>query len=295
MKTRSRTLDAGPSGNVKVIGYRRSALDFSDAYHFFLKLTWPHFFLLLSVIFVLVNLLFALIYWVLPGSVANSSDQNFLSLFFFSVETLATVGYGEMSPAGLTGHLVAAVEILFGLFGVALVTGMVYGRFSKPQARVLFSEKLVVTEFEDTRCLMLRVANERHNKIIEPHASISLVRIETTKEGNAFFRLHDLPLIRSNNPVFVLTWTLIHRIDESSPLHGWTRERLIEASARVTVSLTGHDETISDSVFVLNEYGAETLYFGYRFVDVVSADPSGTRIIDLTKFHDVVPDSGNTV
>ncbi len=269
------------------LGVRR--FDLRDPYHLILTLSWPQFFLLIVAYFVFANLVFAAAFWLVDGSVANARPGSFLDLFFFSVETLATVGYGEMTPASTYGHVVAAVEILFGMMSLAIVTGLIFVRFSKPTARILFSDSLLIREFEGGRVLMLRVANERHNRIVEAGASLALVRQEETVNDDILFRIFDLPLVRDHTPVFALTWTLIHRIDAGSPLFGWDEARLVRQRARIIVSITGHDETMAAPVHALREYEAEQIVADHRFADVISVATDGARTIDLGRFHDTRP------
>ena len=260
-----------------------------DAYHRVLSWSWPQFFSALVVAFILANLFFATLYWLVPGSVSNARENEFLDFFFFSVETFATVGYGAMSPGSLPGHLIATVEILAGLVGVALITGLVFARFSKPTTRILFSERAVIREFEGTRVLMLRLANERHNRIAEASATLSLVRTEVDVQGESFVRIHDLPLLRHRTPIFTLTWTLIHTIDERSPLFGKSTAQLAASRSRILVSVNGHDETMATSVYAGTDYSSDDLAFDHRFVDILHVTPEGQRVIDLTRFHDIEP------
>lgn len=276
-------------GTIEVHSFGTRVHAWADLYHYILTLTWPRFFALLAGVFLSANLLFALLYWLCPGSVANARQGSFLDLFFFSIETLATVGYGEMAPATTTGHVIAAFEILTGMFFLAILTGLIFARFSRPVARVMFSDKVVIREFDGGLKLMLRVANERHNRIMEPQANLQLVRREKSAEGEEFFRLHHLKLQHNRNPVFTLTWSLIHAIDESSPLYGWDKEALLAAKARIVVSIFGHDETIADSVHALHEYGAHQIFFDHNFADVISITEQGVTVIDLTRFHDIAP------
>ena len=276
-------------GDTQVLTHRRRPSKLSDPYHLVLTLSWPRFFSALVLVFILVNLLFGSVYWLLPGSVTNARQGEFFDYFFFSVETLSTVGYGEMSPAGFIGHLVASVEMLAGLVGVAITTGLVFARFAKPTARILFSKRAVIRDFEGARVLMLRIANERHNRIVEATATLSLVRTEVNPQGESFVRIHDLSLIRERTPVFALTWTLIHTIDERSPLHGLDAAQLTASRSRILVSVTGHDETMAASVYAGSNYAAEDLVFDSRFVDILSMTPEGDRVVDLTRFHDIEP------
>ena len=266
-----------------------------DPYHLLLTLSWARFFALLTGFFLAVNLLFATAYWLVPGSVSHAQPGSFLDMLFFSIETIATVGYGEMVPGTLAGHLISSLEILVGLMSLAVVTGLVFARFSKPTARVLFSNKVVTRDFDGQRVLMLRVANERHNRMVEPSANLGLVRLEKTAAGEPYYHIHDLALQGDRNPMFALTWTLLHRIDETSPLYGWSKAELEAARSRITVSIFGHDETIAASVYALYEYSAEQIYFDHQFVDIISDGENGMRIIDLTHFHDIVPTAKSSV
>ncbi len=276
-------------GDTQVLTHRRRDSKLGDPYHLVLTLSWPRFFAALVLAFILVNLLFGIGYWLLPGSVANAHAGEFLDYFFFSVETLATVGYGVMSPATTAGHLLASVEILTGMVGIAITTGLVFARFSKPTARILFSDRAVIRDFDGARVLMLRIANERHNRIVEATATLSLVRVEVDLQGESFVRIHDLGLIRDRTPVFALTWTLIHTIDERSPLRGLDAAQLAASRARILVSVTGHDETMAASVYASSNYEAGELVFDSRFVDILSLTPEGQRVVDLTRFHDLEP------
>ena len=285
-KPRVRSVRVGDT-QVLIHGRHRSKL--LDPYHLVLSLSWPRFYGVLVLAFSLVNLVFGSIYWLLPGSVTNARDGVFLDYFFFSIETLATVGYGVMSPASLHGHIVASIEIITGMVGVALITGLVFARFSRPTARILFSDRAVIRDFEGQRVLMLRIANERYNRIVEATATLSLVRVETNAQGESFVRIHDLHLIRERTPVFALTWTLIHPIDERSPLSGLDASQLAASRSRILASVTGHDENMAASVHAGTEYQADEVVFDGRFVDILSLAPDGGRVVDLTRFHDIEP------
>lgn len=289
MKSRQKKPLAIRIGDLQVITAGKPRIQFGDLYHLVLTLSWPQFFALLVVAFICVNTVFGTAYWIIEGSVANARPGEFFDHFFFSIETLATVGYGTMAPANAYGHIVASVEILLGMVGIALVTGMVFARFSRPRARIAFSNRLVVRDFDGNRVLMVRLANERYNRIVEATATLSLVRNEISADGEAFVRIHNLPLIRSSTPVFALTWTLIHRIDEISPLHGWDSVNLALASSRIIVSVTGHDETMAATVFSTGDYVSEDIAFNHRFVDVLRTTEDGQRITDLAYFHAVEP------
>ncbi len=293
-KSKKTAFDTLNVGNAQILTHKTHPLKLHDPYHTVLTLSWTRFFILLLFAFFVVNMFFGTIYWLIPGSVVNTSHENFLNYFFFSIETLATVGYGVMSPANLAGHIVASFEILSGMVAVALVTGIVFVRFSKPTARILFSDVAVIRNFEGNRVLMIRIANERYNQIVEATAKLNLVRMEINTQGERFLRIHDLPLVRERSPVFRLTWTLIHTIDTSSPLFGQEPEMLAETYSRITLNVTGQDETMAAPVFASKIYEAEDLAFDYRFVDILNITSDGQRIINLTKFHNIVEDTLET-
>jgi inward rectifier potassium channel len=279
-----RTLQVGDT-QILTDGQKRNALQ--DPYYLILNLSWPSFFSVLVTGFILLNLAFGTIYWLLPGSVANTKEGSFLNFFFFSVETLATVGYGVMSPANLAGHIVATIEIMTGMAGLAVTTGLVFARFSKPTARILFSKNVLIRDFEGSRVLMFRIANERHNRIVEANATVSLVREEVNEQNESFIRIHDLKLVRERTPVFAMTWTLMHRIDEKSPLYGNSAKTLTANRSRITVSVGGHDETIAATVYANFNYFAEDIIFDARFVDILTYLPNGGRAINMTRFHEI--------
>lgn len=289
MKSRQRKPLAIRVGDLQVMTANNPWIQFGDLYHLVLTLTWPRFFALLVAAFICVNTVFGTAYWSVDGSVANARPGNFFDHFFFSIETLATVGYGTMAPANAYGHIVASIEILLGMVGIALVTGIVFARFSRPRARIAFSNRLVVRDFDGSRVLMLRLANERHNRIVEATATLSLVRNEISADGEVFARIHNLALMRAHTPVFALTWTLIHTIDETSPLYGWDSASLALASSRIIVSVTGHDETMAATVFSTGNYVSDDIAFNHRFVDVPRTTDDGQRVTDLTYFHAIEP------
>ncbi len=273
--------------DVTKLGARRIAL--GDAYHLILTLSWARFFAVLIALYLLLNLFFGLAFWAVPGSVANARPGSFADAFFFSIETLATVGYGFMNPGNLYGHAIASVEIFVGMLALALVTGLVFARFSRPTARVMLSRFAVVAPFDGRPTLMVRAANERHNQILEASVRLTLTRDETTLEGEKVRRFHYLDLQRERTPVFALSWTILHTIDDDSPLAGMTRADLVAADAVLVVSISGLDETLVQTVHVRHDYAAEEILFGHRFADILCTDAEGRDYLDLTRFHEVHP------
>lgn len=262
----------------------------SDTYHMVLRLSWPRFFLLVVCIYLGVNTLFATLYWAVPGTVVNARPGAFADVFFFSVETLATVGYGVMSPGSLYGHLVASTEIVLGMLVTAVMTGLMFARFSRPTARVLFARSMVVTMFNGTPTLMVRVANERNNMILEASVRVTLIRRERTLEGEVFYRVYDLKLDRDRSSAFALSWTIMHRIDATSPLHNKTSEDLVLDDAVFHVAITGQDETLNDTVHARELYEPDDIVFGSHYADILFEPETGKWAIDFSKFHDVAND-----
>jgi inward rectifier potassium channel len=272
---------------VKAIGLERAW--HKDIYHFVLGRTWPAFFLLVALVFVVTNMLFAWLYLAEPGAVANVRPGSFEDSFYFSVQTLATIGYGGMAPASRYGHLVVALEAIVGILMVALITGITFTRFARPTARVLFSNKVVISPRDGVPHVMFRMANWRRNRIVEARLSAVLLVTERTREGDVMRKQIDLPLVRSKTNVFFLTWSAMHLIDEKSLFHGaGALERLRVQQAELYLGLSGFDETIGQTIYVRKQYTLDDIVPNARFADVLSTTEDGTRIIDYRKFHDVV-------
>jgi inward rectifier potassium channel len=257
-----------------------------DAFHAIMSLTWPQFFGGAIVVYLLVNLIFASFYFLGDHAINNAKD--FADCFFFSVETLATVGYGNMSPATLYGHFVATAEIITGLLTLAVITSLVFARFSKPTARLLFSRVAVITVYDGMPTLMLRVANQRHSYILEATASLVLIRDEETADGHALTRFYDLKLERARSPMFALSWQIMHRIDATSPLRGVTAQAMKDGDMRLAVTVAGTDETFAAGITARYTYPPENIVFDRKFVDIfLDGDHARHTYVDLARFHDV--------
>jgi inward rectifier potassium channel len=260
-----------------------------DIYHFALTIRWPSFFALAAAIFVLLNVLFGTLYQLGDKPIANQYPDNFSGAFFFSVETLATVGYGDMHPQTVYGHVVATVEIFFGMLSIALVTGLVFARFSRPRAKMIFADHPVIRLIHGQPTLMIRAANARQNVIAEASAKLHLLVRETSPEGFRLRRIHDLRLLRDRHPVFTLSWTLMHVIDENSPLHDLTPDVLAATEATVMLSIEGIDETTSQSMLGRRQWNYREWRWNHRYVDLVHDDEFGVSHIDYDVFHQVLP------
>jgi inward rectifier potassium channel len=260
-----------------------------DIYHFALTIRWPSFFGLAAAIFVLLNVLFGSLYQLGDKPIANQFPNNFSGAFFFSVETLATVGYGDMHPQTVYGHVVATVEIFIGMLSIALVTGLVFARFSRPRAKMIFADHPVIRLIHGQSTLMIRAANARQNVIAEASAKLHLLMRESSPEGFRLRRIHDLRLLRDRHPVFTLSWTLMHVIDESSPLYGLTPELLESTEATVMLSIEGIDETTSQSMLGRRQWSYREWRWNHRYADLVHDDEFGVSHIDYGVFHQVLP------
>jgi inward rectifier potassium channel len=273
---------------VVAIGLRNPWL--SDLYHSLLTLPWWAFLLGLAFVYLGLNVLFATLYLRGDGAIANARPGAFSDAFFFSVETLSTIGYGQMSPATLYGNVVMTVEALFGLTLLAVVAGLVFARVSRPTARVIFSKVAVVTPYNGVPTLSFRLANERRNQILEAQVSVTLVRDERTPEGEWMRRFYDLQLARQRSPIFAMTFTVMHPIDPASPLWNATAASLTAEAAEIVVTVTGIDETLSQAVHARTSYLAHEVVWGHRFADVFTQTEDGRLAIDYRRFHDTEPD-----
>ncbi len=279
-----RAADTSPT--VEIRG--RTFAPHEDLYHTVLTMSWAQFFGALAVGFVGVNALFALLYWVVPGTINGVS--SFEDAFYFSIETLSTIGFGAMSPATRYGHLLVSVESFTGLLVTAVSTGLTFAKFARPTAKFLFTEKIAVANRNGVPHLMIRVANWRHNQVAEATMRVVLLVQETTLEGEQMRRSVDVPLVRPNTPLFLLTWTAMHRIDEASPFYGDDAlDRLRAQKAEIFVSVTGVDETIATTITARRRYAFDDIVWNARFADVMVFGTDAVRRIDYSRFHDVVP------
>lgn len=260
-----------------------------DLYHHLFTVSWPIFFALAGSIYLAFNLVFAVIFVADPGGVANARPGNFGDAFFFSVQTMATVGFGEMHPADLFTNLIVTVEVLLGIVTIAIATALIFARFSRPTARVMFSEIAVVAPYDGVPTLMFRTANRRRNQILEAQVSVSVLRDEITAEGKEMRRFHDLALARSRTPIFSLSWTVMHPIVAGSPLFGATPESMAAQDARIIVTMTGIDETFAATIHARHIYPAASIIWGHRFVDILGESEDGVPTLDYRRFNQVEP------
>jgi inward rectifier potassium channel len=262
----------------------------SDLYYRSMTVSWPAFFASAAAIFAVLNGGFALVYFLGDAPIANAVPGRFLDLLYFSIETLATVGYGDMHPQTDYGHLVATVEIFTGMSFLAVMTGLVFARFSRPRARFVFARYPIVAQHEGRPTLMIRVANARHNTISGATARLWLIRGEQSAEGRYFRRFHELKLLRNENPVFALSWTIFHVIDESSPLHGAGPHDPAQTDALLVLTISGLDDNSAQQLNARRSYAQGLIRWQHRYVDISSNADDGRLVLDYGKFHDVTPE-----
>lgn len=260
-----------------------------DMYHWMRRASWP--FLLSTIVcgYLLANLIFAILYVALDADISDVHDGSFLEAFYFSVQTMSTIGYGAMSPQDATAEFLVTAEAVVGLLITATTTGLIFAKFATPTARVNFSNNLIIRKYDGVPTLFMRLANERASFIVEAKVNVNVLRDETSKEGEHMRRFYQLKLARESSPVFGLGWTVMHPIDEESPLHGATPETLREEDAGFLVSVTGIDETLSEPVHARQFYSHDDIKWNARFADMMIKLEDGSRAVDFSKLHDWEP------
>ena len=250
-----------------------------------MTVSWPAFFATAALIFIALNALFAVLYSLGNRPIANVAGQGILDLFYFSIETLATVGYGDMHPQTNYGHFVATVEIFTGMSFLAVMTGLIFARFSRPRARFVFADHPVVTMHAGHPTLMIRLANARHNAISRATARLWLIRVESNKAGDQFRRFYELKVERDEHPMFVLSWTLFHTIDKDST----ELQQATAAGSRTPTpcwwsTSTRLDDSSAQQLYARRIYAPHDIRWRHRYRNITSVSPEGTV---PTRLHQV--------
>jgi inward rectifier potassium channel len=273
---------------IRKIGGRRIIAEglegnlWKDVYHNAMTASWPAFIATLAVAFLALNIAFALIYDLGEAPIANAR-AGLPDLFFFSVETTSTVGYGDMHPQTDYGHIVATIENFIGMLLLAMMTGLVFARISRPRARVIFARYPVVAAHNGVQTLMFRIANARSNFISEAVAKTWMIGPSVSQEGRRLVGFQTMRLVKSENPTFALSWVLFHPIEADSPLFGMDDETLNASEINFVVSIVGFDETSGQTVHARDVFAAQDVRFGHEFEDIIWSDDSGMRHIDYAK------------
>jgi inward rectifier potassium channel len=250
--------------------------------------SWPAFIAGAALVFVAFNAVFAFFYWIGNQPISDVPDGAYIHYLYFSIETLSTAGYGDMHPQTHYGHFVAAIELFTGIFSMSLMTGLIFARFSRPNARLLFADHPVISSHDGKPTLMIRFANERHNIIGNATARLWLLRNEASLEGQSFRRFHELRLLRNEHPALALSWTLYHVLDEESPLYGLDAEGLEQAAVSMVVVVSGYDVVAAQTVHARKSYDHSDIRFGQRYADILDTSEEGRLRIDYGRFHETL-------
>jgi inward rectifier potassium channel len=260
----------------------------ADLYHAFLRARWWASLAAIVLSFLFVNSIFAVIY-ALTGGIANMREGSLVDAFFFSVHTMATIGYGSMYPTTMVTNLLVVAEAIVGLLVTAVSTGLVFAKFSTPTSRIVFGPQVVIHPVDGVPTLAIRVGNERGNFVVDADIGVTLVRTRQTSEGVTHYQTLDLPLVRSRAPTLSRTWNVAHRIDAASPLYGLGPAELDAEEVELTVSISGTDETTLQPVLARQRYLPRDIVFGARFGDVLRVLDDGRMELDVRRMHVIVP------
>lgn len=272
------------SDDVVVVGTRPHPL--RDAYHFVLRMRIGWLLALIAAVYLLINAIFAVLYW-LAGGVSGASG-SLKDAFFFSVQTMGTIGYGAMFPTGTYAHALVTAESIVSMLVTALVTGVIFARFSQSSGQLVFSDKATVSPMNGVPTLSFRVGNDRASTVFEARVRASLIRTEKTKEGMTFYRLVDMQLARDNSQALARSWTVMHPIDEKSPLFGATPQSCKDEEVELVVTVVGTDDTSLQPVHGRVRYVLEEIVWGARHADILRELPDGRIELDVSKFDDLI-------
>jgi inward rectifier potassium channel len=294
----STSVTSAPSATVRSSTFREGELRFEsrgarvspfvDLYHSLLRASWGQLFLTYFAVYLAENALFAALYWLGgDGTILNAQGHAFLECFWFSVQTLATIGYGFYAPNSTYAHVLVTLESFVGLLTTALTTGLLFAKFSKPVARVKFSRNALFSVRNGEMAFTFRVANQRKTALLESSLKVHVLKDEVSAEGHQMRRAHELKLERSEIPVFRLSWALLHPVTPESPLAGITADNVSQHLVSIIVSFSGTDDTLSQTVRARRIYTPEDMRFGYRFVDMIDSSVDGMLIVDHSKLDEI--------
>jgi len=277
------------SPNVRRIGL--AFLDTSNSYHTLITMSWTRFWLMVIAGYAILNLVFAFIYMAcgvgaLDGAADNTALSHFWAAFFFSAQTISTVGYGHISPIGMAANSIAALESMMGLLAFALATGLLYGRFSRPSAQIKYSKNILVAPYQENgKGLMFRLANQRRNILLDLEIEL-IFSYNADVNGKTVRQFFPLELERKSVSILTMNWTIVHPLTEDSPVYGMSPEQLEQTEAGFAVLLKAFDETFSQTVHSRTTYQANEIVWGAKFKPVFDRDPNGRIVLDLRKINE---------
>lgn len=260
-----------------------------DLYYFLIKLSWKKFFGLIFFLFISINTLFASLYYIVPNALSLQS-ASWWDCFFFSVQTFSTIGYGVLSPHSFFANILVTLEAAMGLISTAIITGIVFSKFSRPKSRILFSKQILIQTMNNKRVLSFRVGNHRANDLIDVEMIVTALIQEKTPEGVQISRMNELKLQRNRSSFFSLSWTIFHELDEHSPITKLINNQEIDSSLiSISALLIGHDGTYSQTIYAKNYYDRSDFVFDRYFEDVISPNKFNQNIVDFSKFSELKP------
>jgi inward rectifier potassium channel len=276
----------GRIGSREIIAEGQQLNFWADISHRCMTASWPAFIGGAALVFVVFNAIFAAFYWIGNQPISNVPGGAYLDYLYFSIETLSTAGYGDMHPQTHYGHFIATVELFTGIFSMSLMTGLIFARFSRPNARLLFADHPVISSHEGKPTLMVRIANERHNVIGNATARLWFIKTIVSMEGESLRRFYELPLLRNEHPALALSWTLYHVLDEESPLYRLNADDLAAFKVSLVVVVSGYDVVAAQTIHARRPYDHTDIRFGHRYADILDASEDGRIRINYGKFHE---------
>ena len=285
-----RLMNKDGSSNVK-----RAGLPFNAAtnyYHSLITMPWWKFNIAILTAYLCINILFAMIYYFVDvshvsGMMYHSEFEKFMEVFFFSAQSLTTVGYGRLNPTGMVDSSIAVIESFIGLLGFAMATGLLYGRFSRPIANILFSKNAIIAPYQGFTALMIRLANKNKSELLDPGATIVMSYVEQ-ENGNMVRKFSNLKLELTHVTMLTMSWTLVHPIDEESPLYGWAQEEYKNNEVEFIVLIQAYEETFAQTVHSRSSFRYNELVFGAKFNSMLLPAAHGSVVVELNRINEFV-------
>jgi inward rectifier potassium channel len=270
---------------IKQIGIQK--VFFNDLYYRVIKASWANFLFSAGLFYLILNFLFALLYYFSPAQILHARPDSLWDAFIFSFQTSSTLGYGYFVPNSNVAHIIVMLDTMLGIFYVALMTGLAFSKFSRPSAKIIFSDKIIFTTFDHVPTLMFRLGNNRETNIIDAKINVAILLPYITKEGLEMKRFFKLNLLSNENPTFSLSWTAIHQLDENSPIKGFTIQDLQNKKAIIFISFTGIDDVLSQTIHSNYRYTSQQFIAARKFTDILKMENENLYTVDFRNFHDI--------